>query len=89
MELKTLLALHPQPSGQYTATAPWPNPYHREQANDKSQDGDVISVTPEGEIQTRPKGTAGAWELFSLDGILMKFQAASDSSIYVLTVTGF
>lgn len=44
--------LNPQPDGTYTVEYP---------------DGTVFSCQPDGTFQHRPNGTAGPWELFTLN----------------------
>lgn len=49
---------NPQPDGSVTLSYP---------------DGSVLSVQPDGSWQTRPKGTAGAWEKAMIDGAFLTY----------------
>lgn len=69
--------------GKTAQIAPWPNNYHREDPNEKSQKGDVISVTPEGDIQTRPIDAIGAWEECALDGACLIYSGTGNTFVFI------
>jgi hypothetical protein len=50
--------VNPQPNGQVTLEYP---------------DGTVISCQPDGTLQSRPNGTAGAYELCNINGNLVVY----------------
>lgn len=63
-------ALNAQPDGFYTLTI-------------NASTGDVLSVQPDGEFQTRPKGTAGPYERCGLNGNALVYCPVGQA-IYVL-----
>lgn len=75
--------------GGYTLTAPFPNAFTREGGKDPSQAGDVLSVQPDGSLQTRPKGTAGAWEICTISGITLLYNPLGPGTpVFWLLPTG-
>lgn len=68
----TLIAtINPQPNGQATISNP---------------DGSVVSVQPDGAIESRPAGTAGAYELCTLNGLTVTFQPVSSGPQFVFSL---
>lgn len=57
--MQLLATIHPQGGGKVTLSNP---------------DGTVISVNPDGGVETRPKGTAGPWELCIVNGLTAIYQ---------------
>lgn len=65
--------LNPTGTGAYTYTPSFPNTYKRQDGS-SSQAGDVLSVQPDGSLQTRSAGTAGAYEICTREGVALFYQ---------------
>lgn len=59
--LKAANQLLAQPNGQFTVSL---------------MNGEVLSCQPDGSLQTRPAGTAGPWELCTVNGGYLTFNPA-------------
>lgn len=46
----------------------------------------VLSVQPDGSYQTRPQGTAGAYEVCQKSGDKLVFSPRSDGTVYVVPI---
>lgn len=64
------LGLNKQASGLYTLTA--------------NKAGEVVSIQVDGSFQTRPKGTAGPFELFQVDGAVATVKPTDKPFVFLL-----
>lgn len=70
--MMTLIArINPQPNGQVTLS---------------NADGTVVSCQPDGTLDTRPKGTAGAYELATRDGLTVTYRPVDGGPEFVFSL---
>ena len=69
--MQLIATIHPQDGGKVTLSNP---------------DGTVVSVQPDGSVQTRPAGTNGIWELATLNGLTVTYQPDSNGPQYVFSL---
>lgn len=78
------LKLIPQPNGRFTQTVPWPTKLLGEDRKTPAAKDDVISVSDTGEVQSRPAGTTGDWEMCDRDGIATVYTPTPNLTVVLL-----
>jgi hypothetical protein len=76
----------PQSDGTVVLVAPWPNALKRDDGS-AAQKGDVLSVQPDGSLQTRPAPAIGAWEKATREGVALLY-AGTGTTFLLLPVQG-
>lgn len=70
-------------AGGYAYQPPDVSGLHRQDGS-ASQPGDVLSVQPDGSLQTRDKSAIGAWETMSLAGALFLYATDGTHATLIL-----
>lgn len=76
--------LNPQPDGTVTVSIVYPTDLQCQNPDRPAQIGDVLSVTPDGDLVARPAGTAAAWEKAKIVGASLVYAPQGAAGIAVI-----